>query len=31
MTAREREYHHLRAELAELDKLLSMTPEVSSD
>ena len=27
MTAREREYHHLRAELAELNKLLSMTPE----
>ena len=27
MSAREREYYYLRAELAELDKLLSMTPE----
>ena len=27
MSARERDYHFLRAELAELDKLLSMTPE----
>ncbi len=27
MSARERDYHFLRAELAELDRLLSMTPE----
>ena len=27
MSIRERQYHHLRAELAELDSLLSMTPE----